>query len=96
MDDANKTETETKGIDLLALLAEVDAERAAGFFPVEYVRATARSCKVRLDDAKRRARHNPKLRCNRCDGTGHLQEFYYVAGGVCFDCNGWGVRDGHL
>jgi hypothetical protein len=81
MDDANKTETETKGIDLLALLAEVDAQRAAGFFPVE---------------AKRRARHNPKLRCNRCDGTGHLQEFYYVAGGVCFDCNGWGVRDGHL
>ncbi len=29
--------------------------------------------------------------CQRCQGTGMLQQFRHVAGGVCFTCNGTGI-----
>lgn len=96
MNDA--ASTETKSIDLLALLAEVEDDMAYmhknGIVCVMKVRSSAKACKARLESvAVRRKLSN---RCGRCGGSGHLQEFYYVAGGVCFDCNGWGIRGGHI
>ena len=89
MTDTNTTET----VDLLALLAEVEAEIAAGIVNPAVAEENARLAKEAAERAKRT---NPKTKCYRCNGTGYLQEFHYIAAGCCFDCMGWGYRGGHL
>ena len=32
------------------------------------------------------------ITCAKCNGTGHIQGFSHIQEGVCFDCNGAGVR----
>lgn len=29
--------------------------------------------------------------CDRCNGSGYLDQYHYVEGGICFKCNGEGV-----
>jgi hypothetical protein len=33
---------------------------------------------------------DPACRCGRCNGTGHIAQFYYNANGICFGCDGTG------
>ncbi len=36
---------------------------------------------------------NPKIvtKCNKCKGTGYLNEYQYHMNGICFGCNGKGI-----
>ena len=70
------TDTDTR-IDLLALLAEVEAEIAAGIVTPE-VKALNAVKKVATP-------------CARCHGRGVLPLYMHVAGGMCFECNGTGT-----
>ena len=38
------------------------------------------------------ARKNPELSCTRCAGKGTIRGFGHVEKGVCFACNGKGIR----
>lgn len=38
------------------------------------------------------ARARPDRQCTRCDGSGRVIGFSHIAGGVCFSCDGKGVR----
>jgi hypothetical protein len=33
-----------------------------------------------------------KVECMKCSGTGHIQAFNHIMGGVCFACEGKGYR----
>jgi hypothetical protein len=65
-------------VDLLALLAEVDAELAT----------PEGRARVAREDAEYAARMAPRVArpCRRCHGRGYV-EFRHVQGGVCFECN---------
>ena len=43
-------------------------------------------------------KYNYKLTCSRCGGSGKLNHFMYVDGGVCFKCQGSGhiIKSGNL
>lgn len=34
-------------------------------------------------------------KCQKCNGTGYIEYFNYVDGGICYDCNGTGHRHTH-
>lgn len=38
------------------------------------------------------AKANPQFACTRCDGKGKVRGFSHIERGVCFACNGRGVR----
>ena len=87
----NLPRTPDGAIDLLALLAEVEApdyvpspEIAAAM--AAYDAETARIAKV-LALANRTRTGGT---CGRCRGTGHLPQFRHVSGGDCFACSGTG------
>lgn len=37
-------------------------------------------------------RHYSTCKCSRCEGTGYLNEYIYIDGGVCFKCGGSGIQ----
>lgn len=80
----------TEPVDLLALLAEVEAEMAAGIVPAEVAEYNARKA---ADQARFAASKNAltAVKCSRCFGRGTLDLYRHVAGGCCFDCLGSGV-----
>lgn len=45
---------------------------------------------VRVD--KNGTKYYESYKCHKCCGTGYIECFNHVAGGVCFDCNGTGKR----
>ena len=36
-------------------------------------------------------KERPTVKCNKCNGTGNIQGFSHISGGLCFDCNGAGI-----
>lgn len=70
-------------IDLLALFAEVNADRAAN--PAKFA-----AIEAAYDKAPGGKCYIAPLPCGKCNGTGHLVHYKHIANGDCFDCDGTG------
>lgn len=68
---------ENGDIDMLALFAQVEEEIASGKLIIE-------------PSVPAKPVIAPHYVCNRCAGTGHLEQYRHVAGGNCFGCSGTG------
>lgn len=79
------TATTDAGIDLLALFAEVEADRVAN--PAKWAALAAAADAPSAPLAKAAG----VCSCRRCGGTGKYGP-YYIERGTCFDCGGSGVE----
>ena len=77
----------TDELDLNKLFAEIEAERLAD--PEKFAKKFAEHF---ASSARSNSKSAKGVPCGKCRGTGHIPEFRHIAGGNCFDCDGWGYR----